>query len=108
MSEQQRPVSEIARLNDEFRHNTSGRNVVITPGVQEIPTLGALLMVVRSFDDFNEDNDPYGEHDFGAFDWEQDRIFFKIDYYDQQLQGWEDPLSSACRRVMTVMTAEEY
>jgi hypothetical protein len=28
-----------------------------------------------------EDNDPHGEHDFGAFEHEGQRIFWKIDYY---------------------------
>jgi len=34
---------------------------------------------VESFDSFTEDNDPHGEHDFGAFEHEAQRIFWKID-----------------------------
>ena len=28
----------------------------------------AAIRKVVDFDDFNEDNDPYGEHDFGSFE----------------------------------------
>ena len=45
----------------------------------------AILAKVIAFDAFTEDNDPHGEHDFGAFDHAEHRIFWKIDYYDQAL-----------------------
>jgi len=45
------------------------------------------------FDSFTPDNDPYGEHDFGTIDWQEEKIFWKIDYYDQALTFAEDPLS---------------
>ncbi|MGH7157810.1 MAG: DUF3768 domain-containing protein [Candidatus Saccharimonadales bacterium] len=35
-------------------------------------------------------------------------MFWKIDYYDQELKYGEDPLSLDCRRVLTVMLASEY
>jgi L-fucose isomerase-like protein len=34
---------------------------------------------VRQFEDFTEENDPRGEHDFGAFTYRQQKIFWKID-----------------------------
>ena len=44
---------------------------------------GTVLSSVQSFDDFSSDNDPYGEHDFGAIDLpDAEKIFWKIDYYD--------------------------
>jgi len=58
--------------------------------------------------DVPHDNDPYGEHDFGSIKWHERKTFWKIDYYDQALQYWHDPLSPECRRVLTVMLAEEY
>jgi len=36
---------------------------------------------VRAFDDFTDDNDTWGEHDFGSVDEGGVRCFWKIDYY---------------------------
>jgi hypothetical protein len=96
----------ISMLNDKFRK--SGLGVSLTCGVQAVSDLPGLLKAVRDFDDFNEDNDPYGEHDFGRLDWRGDKIFWKIDYYDETFTNWADPLTKECHRVMTVMLAEEY
>ena len=62
------------------------------------------------FDSFTEDNDPHGEHDFGAFDFKDERIFWKIDYYDAACEyGCEDPADpSKTTRVLTIMLASEY
>ncbi len=70
----------------------------------------AIAAKVRDFKDFTPDNDPYGEHDFGAFDHAGKRIFWKIDYYAPCLErGSENPADPAQTvRVLTVMLAEEY
>ncbi len=99
-------ASKIAKLNDAFRH--SGQGIVITEGVQVLEDLSGLLDEVRWFKDFNEDNDPYGEHDFGMVYWQGQKIFWKIDYYDRRLEYGAGPLSKECRRVLTVMLASEY
>lgn len=96
-----------AILNDQFRRN-SIRDIYFTCGAQNLEDQLGLMQAIRSFDDFNENNDPYKEHDFGRIDWKGDKIFWKIDYYDQELACYEDPLIGTCRRVMTVMLAEEY
>lgn len=98
-------VSDIAKLNDAYRQGTQ---FTITRGVQEVIDVLGLIQAVREHTHFNEDNDPYGEHDFGKLEWYEQTIFWKIDYYDQQLSGWCDPLSPECRRVLTIMLAEEY
>jgi hypothetical protein len=69
-----------------------------------------VLARVRSFDDFTEDNDPHGEHDFGAFDIDGQRYFWKIDAYDPSLRyGSEDPSDPAkTMRVLTIMLADKY
>ena len=67
-----------------------------------------IFVAVQEFSNFTEDNDPHGEHDFGSFTVAGNKVFWKIDYYDQQLSGWCDPLSPDCNRVLTVMLAEEY
>jgi len=36
---------------------------------------------VIAFDSFTADNDPHGEHDFGAFEHDGQKIFWKIDCY---------------------------
>ena len=97
---------EIAKKNDAFRR--SGFGIVVTPGVQAVEDLSGLIDEVRRFDEFTEDNDPYGEHDFGTVYWLGAKVFWKIDYYDQELKYGEDPLSLDCRRVLTVMLASEY
>lgn len=100
-------VSAIATLNDRFRGLCL--DVFYTDRVRDgIMDLVGLSRAVESFSSFNEDNDPYGEHDFGSLRFEGQKIFWKIDYYDQALQVWCDPLDKACRRTLTVMLAEEY
>lgn len=99
--------SAIANLNDWFRGSCVDVN--LTQGVvYSLSDHIGLLKAVESFDAFNEGNDPYGEHDFGTLSWEGKKIFWKIDYYDQDLRYGLDPLDPKCRRVMTVMLAEEY
>ena len=100
-------AGKIAKLNDRFRG--MALDVVLTSGViHGVGNCIELLKAVEHFDAFNEDNDPYGEHDFGSLFWEGRKIFWKIDYYDQDLKYGLDPLDPKCRRVMTVMLAEEY
>jgi len=96
----------ISMLNDKFRK--SGFGVTLTCGVQSVQDLPGLLDTIREYDDFTEDNDPYGEHDFGKLNWHGDKVFWKIDYYNETFDAWEDPLTAKCRRVMTVMLADEY
>jgi len=99
-------AASIAVVNDRFRE--SGFGVILTQGVQAIRNLEGLLGKVRVFNDFNEGNDPYGEHDFGSLRWENDKVFWKIDYYDQNMEYGAEPLNPECKRAMTVMLAEEY
>ena len=65
---------------------------------------------VQAFNDFNERNDPYGEHDFGAIEHDGQTVFWKIDYYDLDLSMHSPNPADATvtARVLTVMLAEEY
>lgn len=99
-------------LNDELRRNFLAGKAVMTPG---IAALGAdavqrLLETIAVFDDFCAANDPHGEHDFGAFDFDGVEVFFKIDYFDKDFQFHSpDPGDPAVtERVITLMLAEEY
>jgi hypothetical protein len=100
------------QLNDEARMHFTDGVFFATPGITALPAddQAAILRRVFEFDDFDPENDPYGEHDFGAFDHKGDRIFWKIDYYDAAMQfGSEDPADpSKTTRVLTIMLAEEY
>jgi hypothetical protein len=102
----------IRELNDAFRRAFVGGAVMITAGVEAMPAdqRRSLLQKVRAFDAFTEDNDPHGEHDFGAIDEGGVRCFWKIDYYDRATEmGSPDPADPAVTtRVLTIMLAEEY
>jgi Protein of unknown function (DUF3768) len=105
-------MNKIALLNDAFRRSFSGGKVVMTAGVDALPDMvkAAALQKAATFDEFNEDNDPYGEHDFGSFELCGRKFFWKVEYYDRDMQyGSEDPSDPAKTiRVMTVMLASEY
>ena len=102
---------------DDFRGRRVGLveipcEIYLTRGIADLPTDDQvrILALVRRFDDFTEDNDPHGEHDFGAFDYQGQKIFWKFDYYDLNKQFYsEDPADPAqtCR-VLTIMLASEY
>jgi len=74
--------TKIAALNDAARKSFSGCRVYMTPGVQALYQTQAIAARVQAYDDFNERNDPYGEHDFGSFEFCGETIFWKIEYYD--------------------------
>jgi hypothetical protein len=101
-------VTTIRALNDRFRQSLCGGMLVMTAGV--IALGQELLDAVARFDRFDDDNDPYGEHDFGAIEVARERLFFKIDYYDQSLSAHSpDPSDeTVTKRVLTIMLAEEY
>lgn len=95
----------IAERNDTFR---KGETMSVSQGVFNLQDVLGLIRAVREYKDFSEDNNPYGEHDFGSLDWEGQKIFWKIDYYDERFEGWADPLSNEVERVLTVYLAEEH
>ncbi|WP_303316856.1 DUF3768 domain-containing protein [Flavivirga abyssicola] len=113
----------IAKQNDMFRQNlgklilkvqkVKGKYVT-SSGFKELTVENQLEArdKIRGFNDFNEDNDPHGEHDYGRFQLENNKqdIIWKIDYYDTNYEyGSEDPSDlSKTRRVLTVMLACEY
>lgn len=102
----------IRELNDSFRKTFQAGRVMMTAAVNKLPLeiAAAALRRTQGFSDFTEDNDPYGEHDFGSFELGGETFFWKIDYYDITLsQGSEDPSDpKVTTRVLTVMLAEEY
>ena len=107
------PNQRIRELNDRFRKEGQGRGtIMLTSGLQAKGSEFAVeaVTLVREFDEFSDENDPWGEHDFGAVEIEGEKVFFKLDYYDLSLQqGSENPANEGCtHRVLTIMLASEY
>jgi hypothetical protein len=109
----------ICALNDEFRRAGPLHGYLkfeglwlITAGVQAKGPSFAQRALIGSvwFNDFTADNDPHGEHDFGSFHIQGERVFWKIDYLQRGTQfAAEEPSDNASTcRIITVMLAEEY
>ena len=105
-------MTDIKTLNDNFRKTFIGGRVMLTAGIRAKTQdeIAEILEKVRSFDNFTTANDPYGEHDFGSFDYKGQKIFFKIDYYDLNYEYMsENPADTTItNRVLTIMLADEY
>ena len=105
-------VTTIRHLNDHLRQSLAGGVLVMTAGVIALGPARQLtiLHAVAKFDTFDESNDPYGEHNFGALEVEGERLFWKIDYYDRNLSAHSpDPADpSVTTRVLTIMLANEH
>lgn len=102
----------IRELNDAFRTTFVGGRIVMTAGVNALDIIKqiALSHAIRTFDKFDLSNDPHHEHDFGSILFDGEKIYWKIDYYDKNMEfGSPDPSDPAVTtRVMTVMLASEY
>jgi hypothetical protein len=102
----------IRMLNDAFRRSFMGGTVVVTAGFESLSAdrRHTILARIRAFDQFNEDNDPHDEHDFGLIEDGDVRCFWKIDYYDTDMELMSpDPAdSTVTTRVLTVMLIDEY
>ena len=104
--------SRIRQLNDAFRMSPERGRFVITRGIAALPVeeQERIMERVRTFSEFTQDNNPFGEHDFGSFDHNGKLIFWKIDCYDLDCNmgspNPDDP--SVTTRILTVMLADEY
>jgi hypothetical protein len=103
-------AEKIRELNDAARLSLTGCRIMITSGVQALPSMSEVLAAVTLYSDFSENNDPYGEHDFGSLCIAGEQVFWKFDYYDIDLQmASPDPTDPTVTvRVLTIMLAEEY
>lgn len=102
----------IARLNDALRKTGLGGQIMVTRGVQSLDGFNTaqLVRALAGHDEFDEDNDPHGERDFGGMDLFGAELLWKIDYYSPDLMfGSNDPAEPAVtHRVLTILLAEEY
>ena len=98
----------IARLNDQLRKSGKGGTIVTTRNVRSLEGFDALELVtaLAHYDGFDEDNDPHGERDMGDFILFDTDLYFKIDYFEQDLKfGSDDPAdASITHRILTIMT----
>ena len=111
----------IAEQNDHFRSNfgspidpndpIQGKyNVTHDFASMAVEDQFIATLKIRNYNDFNRDNDPYGEHDYGSFKLNGETICWKIDYYDLNYEyGSENPANpTQTRRVLTAMLACEW
>jgi Protein of unknown function (DUF3768) len=99
----------IRALNDELRQNFATGTALMTAGVAALgaEAVARIVKTIAVYDDFCHANDPYEEHDFGSFEVDGHRLFFKIDLYEEPnvKDANGEPLVN---RVLTIMLAEEY
>lgn len=105
-------TARIRDLNDQLRCKGIGGRIMITSGIGALgrDVVRQILAAIASFDEFSEDNDPWGEHDCAVLTVDDHRIIFKVDYFDRDLQ-WHSPDASdpsVTERVLTIMLSEEY
>jgi hypothetical protein len=105
-------TQDIRTLNDRLRQNFAEGKAVMTSGVAALggEAVARIVKTIAVYDDFCHANDPHQEHDFGSFEADGHTIFFKIDYYDKNMEFHSpDPADpKVTQRVITIMLAEEY
>ena len=107
-------TAKIRELNDDLRingHVRNGRVVAVGSIVQADAELrNKACAVMRQFKNFTPGDDPYGQHDFGAFTVDGERFMFKIDYYslDEQHASEHPEDQNVTMRVLSLFFAEDY
>jgi hypothetical protein len=111
-------AEQIAKLNDRARSGFDpSARIMFTRGCLDAFCSGdtpsglvAQAELIKTMRRHRFDEDTYGERDFGAFTFRGEKVFFKVDYYDLNLEyGSEDPAdASITARVVTIMLAAEY
>jgi hypothetical protein len=99
-------------LNDLLRKQGRGGIIQMTNGIAALglEKVNLIFAAIAAFDDFGEDNDPWGEHDCSVMMIEGIKVIWKVDYYDRSRTYLSpDPSDPKVTvRVMTVMRADEY
>ena len=112
----------VADLNDQLRkdmftgnmlkkHNLKNK-IVLTPGIAGLNLIDKekVFASVKYFGNFTKNNNPWGEKDFGSFNFKKETFNWKIDYYDNDMKYHSPDKSNPDKtvRVLTIMKAEEY
>ena len=86
--------------------------VVVTADVRAMGRdfLTDATLAVAFDGDFGVENDPWGDHAFGVVTVGDERLYWKIDYYDTDLEfGSNNPSDPAMtHRVLTILFPSEY
>ena len=107
----------IRELNDAFRRTFNGGCVMLTAGFNALPeqTKRQAFERIKTFETFDRDNDPYGEHDMVFAEVDGEKYIATISYYDRDAFSRGDEFASKdaadpqkTTRVLTVMRADEY
>ncbi len=105
-------MTDIATLNDNFRRSFINGEVLLSAGIAAMSSedKANIISMVQNFNDFTEDNNVYGENDFGSFEYKGEKILWKIDYYDlNNKYHSEDPSNpDITNRILTIMTVYEF
>jgi len=111
------PISPTGILNDWARLRflaglPQPHRLMATQGVQALSEEDQreVIRMVLEFQDFNEDNDPYGDHDLCVINYKGIKYYGKMDHYDLKLEFHSDDSSDDQKtiRVLTVMEVSEY
>lgn len=85
--------TKIADINDSLRAHLPGalpepHRLLLTLKVQRLAPekLNTLLRQIANFNNFNIENDPFDEHDYGLILFEDEEYFFKFDYFDRSFK----------------------
>jgi len=106
----------IAEQNDQFRrypdNNEARGRWVYTAAINAAGQafLSACVEAVRAYDNFTEDNDPYGTHEMGFMKVQGKDVWWKIDLFDlDYAMGSPNPSALVeTRRVLTILFPDDY
>ncbi len=111
----------VADLNDQLRkdmftgnmlkkHNLKNK-IVLTPGIAGLNLIDKekVFASVKYYGNFTKNNNPWGEKDFGSFNFKKETFNWKIDYYDNDMKYHSPDKTNPDKtvRVLTIMKAEE-
>ena len=99
-------ITQITQKNDLMRKTFIGCKVLLTQGISalEDKRKSKVIEAVQNFNDFNENNDPHKEHDFGKIVVDGEEYLWKFDYYDDEYKYFKEDGN----RVLIIMRADEY
>lgn len=106
------PASDRIRLwNDLLRQLHRGGTICLSQGVAALgkDNWTQIVLAVASFGNFNQDNDPLGQHDCAMLAVAGRRVIWKIAYFDQAMGDPSPDPADARRthRVLRIMLVDE-
>jgi Protein of unknown function (DUF3768) len=105
-------AEKIAILNDKLRTQGEGGEVVVTSALVLKGPIFVLQaqQLVREYQNFSRDNNPFGERDFGSFELLGEVVMWQVAYFTKDfVMGSPDPSDTdVTARVLTIMLAADY